>query len=64
MALRLLGHIDLPEHRGAGGFDHADIHSPSDRLYVAQTVARPSPALVRFTRGRGHDHEWGAVFHV
>jgi hypothetical protein len=24
MALRLLGHIDLPEHRGAGGFDHAD----------------------------------------
>ena len=28
MALRLLGYIDLPEHRGAGGFDHADIHSP------------------------------------
>ena len=37
MALRLLGHIDLPEHRGAGGFDHADVHSPSDRLYVAHT---------------------------
>ena len=37
MALRLLGHIDLPEHRGAGGFDHADIHSSSDRLYVAHT---------------------------
>jgi len=37
MALRLRGHIDLPEHRGAGGFDHADIHSPSDRLYVAHT---------------------------
>ncbi|MPZ46263.1 MAG: hypothetical protein GEV05_23330 [Betaproteobacteria bacterium] len=25
----------MPEHRGAGGFDHADVHSPSDRLYVA-----------------------------
>src|SRR5450759_5768085 len=37
MALRLLGHIDLPEHRGAGGFDHADVYSPSDRLYVAHT---------------------------
>jgi len=37
MALRLLGHIDLPEHGGAGGFDHADVHAPSDRLYVAHT---------------------------
>jgi len=37
MALRLFGHIDLPEHRSAGGFDHADIHSPSDRLYLAHT---------------------------
>lgn len=37
MALRLLGYINLPEHRGAGGFDHADVHSPSDRLYVAHT---------------------------
>src|ERR1700692_1141616 len=37
MALRLLAHIDLPEHGGAGGFDHADVHSSSDRLYVAHT---------------------------
>jgi DNA-binding beta-propeller fold protein YncE len=37
MALKKLGHIDLPEHRGAGGFDHADVHSSSDRLYVAHT---------------------------
>jgi DNA-binding beta-propeller fold protein YncE len=37
MALRLLGYIDLPAHRGAGGFDHADVYSPSDRLYVAHT---------------------------
>src|SRR5215468_6402155 len=29
--------IDLPEHRGTGGFDHADIHAASDRLYVAHT---------------------------
>ena len=37
MALRLLGHIDLPENRSSGGFDHADVHSLSDRLYVAHT---------------------------
>jgi len=35
--MKKVGYIDLPEHRGAGGFDHADIHSPSDRLYVAHT---------------------------
>src|SRR5207248_9237816 len=37
MALRLLGHIELPEHRANGGFDHADIHPPTDRIYVAHT---------------------------
>ncbi len=37
MALGLLGHIDLPANRSSGGFDHADVHSPSDRLYVAHT---------------------------
>jgi DNA-binding beta-propeller fold protein YncE len=37
MALRLLGHIELPPHRSDGGFDHADIHSPTDRIYVAHT---------------------------
>ena len=35
--MKKVGYIDLPEHRGAGGFDHADVHSPSDRLYVAHT---------------------------
>ena len=35
--MKNVGYIDLPEHRGAGGFDHADVHSPSDRLYVAHT---------------------------
>ena len=37
MALRLLSHIELPAHRSNGGFDHADIHPPTDRLYVAHT---------------------------
>jgi DNA-binding beta-propeller fold protein YncE len=37
MALRLLRHIELPPNRGKGGFDHADVHLRSDRLYVAHT---------------------------
>jgi len=37
MVLRLLGHIELPAHQSRGGFDHADIHLPTDRLYVAHT---------------------------
>jgi DNA-binding beta-propeller fold protein YncE len=37
MTLRLLGHIELPANRSGGGFDHADIHPPTDRLYVAHT---------------------------
>src|SRR5882672_4971637 len=35
--MKHIGYIDVPEHRGAGGFDHADVHAPSDRLYVAHT---------------------------
>jgi DNA-binding beta-propeller fold protein YncE len=38
MTLRLLGHIELPPNRSKGGFDHADIHLPSARLYVAHTA--------------------------
>ena len=37
MGMKHLGYIGLPEHRGAGGFDHADVHAPTDRLYVAHT---------------------------
>lgn len=37
MAMNNIGYIDLPEHRGAGAFDHADVHPPSDRLYIAHT---------------------------
>jgi DNA-binding beta-propeller fold protein YncE len=38
VALRLDGYIDLPAHVGAGGFDHAAIHEPTRRLYVAHTA--------------------------
>jgi DNA-binding beta-propeller fold protein YncE len=37
MTLRLTGHIELPANQGEGGFDHADLHVASDRLYVAHT---------------------------
>ncbi len=37
MALTKLTYIDLPEHVGNGEFDHADIHSATDRLYLAHT---------------------------
>ncbi len=38
MSLRPLGHIELPAHRSNGGFDHADVYSPTDRIYVAHTA--------------------------
>ena len=37
MPLRRIGHIDLPPNRSNDGFDHADIHAGTDRLYVAHT---------------------------
>ena len=37
MAFRLLGYVELPANRAKSGFDHADVHSPTDRLYVAHT---------------------------
>jgi DNA-binding beta-propeller fold protein YncE len=37
MPLALTGYIDLPANGGKGGFDHADVHAASDRLYVAHT---------------------------
>ena len=36
--LRHLGFIDLPPHRGTGGFDHAAVHERSGRGYVAHTA--------------------------
>ncbi|HEV8583642.1 MAG TPA: hypothetical protein VGT02_01620 [Methylomirabilota bacterium] len=38
MALRQLGFVDLPAHAGAGGFDHAAVHEPTGRIYVAHTA--------------------------
>ena len=38
MALRHLGFVDLPPHAKAGGFDHAAVHEPTGRVYVAHTA--------------------------
>ncbi len=38
MSLEPRGTIDLPPHRGEGGFDHAAVHGPSGQLYVAHTA--------------------------
>ncbi len=38
MSLESVGVIDLPAHVGEGGFDHADVHRASGRLYVAHTA--------------------------
>ncbi len=38
MSLVLTGHVDLPPHRGPGGFDHAAIHRSSGRVFVAHTA--------------------------
>lgn len=32
MVLRLEGYVELPEHRGEGGFDHAAVHRELRRL--------------------------------
>ena len=36
--MKHLGEIELPAHRGEGGFDHAAIHHGRSRLYVAHTA--------------------------
>ncbi len=38
MAMKNIGYIDLPEHRGNGGFDHAAVHAASGHVYVAHTA--------------------------
>ena len=38
MVLRPEGTIDLPEHLGPGGFDHAAVHRRGRRLYIAHTA--------------------------
>lgn len=36
--LKPTGYVDLPEHLGEGGFDHAAVHPGLARLYVAHTA--------------------------
>jgi DNA-binding beta-propeller fold protein YncE len=38
MTLHLLGHVNLPEHRKSGGFDHAAVHAATGHVYVAHTA--------------------------
>jgi DNA-binding beta-propeller fold protein YncE len=38
MPLHLTGHVDLPPHRGSGGFDQAAVHAATGRVYVAHTA--------------------------
>jgi len=38
MAFDFAGHIDLPPHLTAGGFDHAAVHHRTGRVYVAHTA--------------------------
>jgi DNA-binding beta-propeller fold protein YncE len=38
VSLRHLGFVDLPAHAKAGGFDHAAVHEPTGRIYVAHTA--------------------------
>jgi DNA-binding beta-propeller fold protein YncE len=37
-ALSLRSHIELPAHKNPGGFDHADVHPATGRVFVAHTV--------------------------
>ena len=38
MPLHLAGYVDLPAHRGNGGFDHAAVHAATGHVYVAHTA--------------------------
>lgn len=38
MPLQHLGFVELPPHAGDGGFDHAAVHEPTGRVYVAHTA--------------------------
>ena len=38
MPLQHLGFVDLPAHGKDGGFDHAAVHEPTGRIYVAHTA--------------------------
>ena len=51
MGLTHSGYVELPEHIGQGGFDHAAIHRPRGQLYVAHT-ANDAVEVVEIRTGR------------
>ncbi len=60
MTLRLEGHVDLPEHRAAGGFDHAAILRGLRRMYVAH-AANDALDVVDLDEGRYVDSIEGLI---
>jgi DNA-binding beta-propeller fold protein YncE len=36
--LQHIGYVELPEHVGTGGFDHAAVHAPTGHVFVAHTA--------------------------
>jgi DNA-binding beta-propeller fold protein YncE len=36
--LQQIGSVELPEHIGTGGFDHAAVHAPTGHVFVAHTA--------------------------
>lgn len=38
MTLKLVGYVDLPQHKAKGGFDHAAVRAASGHVYVAHTA--------------------------
>jgi DNA-binding beta-propeller fold protein YncE len=50
MPLHLVSHVDLPTHRGNGGFDHAAVHGPTGHVYVAHTANSTVDVLDPATR--------------
>jgi DNA-binding beta-propeller fold protein YncE len=50
MPLKLTGHIELPAHKGSGGFDHAAVHAATGHVYVAHTANSAVDVLDPATR--------------
>jgi len=51
VSLRPRAVVELPPHRGAGGFDHAAVHELTGRIYVAHT-ANDAVDVIDVERGR------------
>ncbi len=48
--LSLVAHVELPPHKGKGGFDHAAVHAATGHVYVAHTA---NDAIDVFDPSRG-----------